>query len=178
MQLDTLVATSAAVAATRSRLKKVGLLSDCLRQLDATETRPGVCYLMGVLPQGRIGLGHAGMNGIRVEPAQTAVLSIHDTDRLFDRLAAVQGAGAQARRKTLLVELLQRADGPSQDFLFRLILGELRQGALEGLMTEAVARATGQPLAAVRRAVMLGGDTAAVAEAWPDIEGVVINLGH
>ena len=164
MHLSTLVAASDAVGATRSRLQKAERLAACLRQLAPAEIRPGVCYLMGTLPQGRIGLGQALLKKLDVEPAGPAELSVEEADQAFQRLSRVEGAGAQAQRVALLTALFREADGAVQNFLVRLILGELRQGALEGLMIDAIAKAAEQPVAAVRRAVMLSGDPAEVAE--------------
>ncbi len=164
MQLSTLVSVSNAVGATRSRRDKAERLAACLRQLAPAEIRPGVSYLMGTLPQGRIGLGQALLRKLGAEPVGPAELSVEEVDRAFQRLSQVQGAGAQAQRIQLLTALFRRADGAVQDFLVRLILGELRQGALEGLMIDAIAKAADQPVAAVRRAVMLAGDPAAVAQ--------------
>ncbi|MGB5467561.1 MAG: ATP-dependent DNA ligase [Sedimenticolaceae bacterium] len=164
MHLSTLVSASDAVGATRSRLDKVERLAACLRRLAPAEIRPGVSYLMGTLPQGRIGLGQALLRKLGVEPAGAAELSVGEADQAFERLSQVKGAGAHAQRMQLLTALFRKADGAVQDFLVRLVLGELRQGALEGLMIDAIAKAADQPVAAVRRAVMLAGDPAAVAQ--------------
>ncbi|MGB5494228.1 MAG: ATP-dependent DNA ligase, partial [Sedimenticolaceae bacterium] len=154
MHLSTLVSASDAVGATRSRLDKVERLAACLRRLAPAEIRPGVSYLMGTLPQGRIGLGQALLSKLGVEPAGAAELSVGEADQAFERLSQVKGAGAHAQRMQLLTALFRKADGAVQDFLVRLVLGELRQGALEGLMIDAIAKAADQPVAAVRRAVM------------------------
>jgi DNA ligase-1 len=111
MHLSTLVAASDAVGATRSRLQKAETLAACLRQLAQAEIRPGVCYLMGTLPQGRIGLGQALLKKFGVEPGGTADLSVEETDQAFQRLSQVQGAGAQAQRIALLTALFRKADG-------------------------------------------------------------------
>lgn len=164
MHLSTLVSVSNAIGATRSRRDKAERLAACLRQLAPAEIRPGVSYLMGTLPQGRIGLGQALLKKLGVEPAGVSELSVGEADQAFDRLRQVKGAGAHAQRVQLLTALFRKADGAVQDFLVRLVLGELRQGALEGLMIDAIAKTADQPVAAVRRAVMLAGDTAAVAQ--------------
>ena len=164
MQLAILATTSTALAETRSRLNKVGQLSACLRQMAPDEIRIGASYLMGVLPQGRIGLGYAMVDHVRVEPAPMPRLSIRDVDGVFERISQLRGAGSQGQRAQLLANLLRRASTVEQAFLVRLILGELRQGALEGLMIDAIAKAADLPLDAVRRAVMLAGDPAAVAQ--------------
>jgi len=164
MHLATLVSASDAVGATRSRLNKIERLAGCLRQLAPAEIRPGVSYLTGTLPQGKIGLGQALLKKLFVEPAHAAELSVGEADQVFQRLSEIQGAGAQTQRIQLLTALFRKADGVVQNFLVRLVLGELRQGALEGLMIDAIAKAADQPVAAVRRAVMFAGDPAAVAE--------------
>ena len=165
MQLTTIALTSAALAGTRSRLQKVALLSDCLRRMGPHELRTGVCYLMGILPQGKIGLGYAAIETLVVEPAGQATLSLVDTDSRFQQMSEQKGAGAQAARRKLLAGLLQRATREELGFLARLILGELRQGALEGMMIDAIGKAAALPIDRVRRAVMLSGDPSEVAAA-------------
>ena len=100
-----------------------------------------------------------------VPPADAPRLELREVDALFDRIAAVSGAGSAAARAQLLRELMGAATADEQDFLFRLLFGELRQGALEGVLTDAVARASGIPAARIRRAAMLAGDLAPVARA-------------
>jgi len=164
MQLAEIVRTHAALSATRSRKAKAQHLARCLGLLAVAEVRIGVSYLSGELPQGRIGLGPALISGTQVPAAPAAALSILDVDRAFDRLAAIGGTGAKAARTQQLAALLGRATGEEQEFLQKLLLGELRQGALEGLMIESMALATGIPTGEIRRAVMLTGDAATVAE--------------
>ncbi len=123
-----------------------------------------VALLAGRPRQGRIGIGYAALRAARAETAAgTASLTL--ADATLDRIIEVRGKGAAAERARLLRELFGRAGGQEQDFLVRLLLGELRQGALEGLMVEAVARAAGLRAADVRRAVMVSGDLGAVAQA-------------
>ncbi len=181
MQLTILASTSASLAATRSRLKKVSLLSDCLRRMESVELNSGVCYLMGTLPQGKIGLGDASLKAVVVEPAREATLSITDTDALLQSISEARGRGSQRQREELLGRLLGRATAQEQLFLRQLLLGALRQGALEGVMVEAVARAAGQPVEAVRRAVMVSGDpaevaTAAIQEGWSGLQRFSLQL--
>lgn len=165
MQLAILASTSASLAGTRSRREKVQLLSDCLRRMTSVERYTGVSYLTGMLPQGKIGLGYATLRATVVEPATAATLSVADADAAFQRMSEQIGSGSTAIRKQLLAGLLQRATSAEQAFLRQLILGELRQGALEGVMVDAIAHATGQPVDAVRKAVMVSGDPADVAAA-------------
>lgn len=166
MLLATLAETSATIAATRSRTRKVALLADCLRRLGLDELAIGVHYLSGTLPQGRIGLGPALLHAPRAQPpAPRPTLDLAAADRAFAALAARRGPGSQVDREAILGALFAEATGPEQDFLARLVLGELRQGALAGLMTEAIAAAHVLPIAAVRQALMLAADAGEVAHA-------------
>ncbi len=165
MQLANLTSTSASVAGTHSRRKKVELLSGCLRRMDPREVTAGVGYLMGVLPQGKIGLGYAMVKAVRVEPSAQATLCLLDVHARFQRMSEQKGRGSQAARLELLAGLLRQATREEQDYLTRLMLGELRQGALEGVMIEAIGKAADLPIDRVRRAVMLTGSPAEVAAA-------------
>ncbi len=133
MQLHQIVEVSAAVSATRSRLKKRRLIGNCLRSAATDELPLIVNYLGGTLPQGRIGLGPAMVRAVALEtePAETT-LSLGETDRAFTAMASIAGTGAQRARQEALGALFNQATGDEQNFLIRLILGELRQGALEG----------------------------------------------
>ncbi len=154
------------VGATGGRLDKIDRLAGLLRRLEPAEVDIGVAYLCGELRQGRIGLGPAAVRDAAPgRSAETPVLELVDVDHAFEHIAAVTGRGSGAERRRCLRELLGRATGPEQQFLVRLIFGELRQGALEGLMAEAVGRAAEVPAAGVRRAVMLAGDLRVVAGA-------------
>ncbi len=165
MNLSELVNVSAAVSRTRSRLKKRALLSDCLRASDASTIRLVVSYLSGTLPQGRIGLGPATVSSVlgSVEPG-TGTTDLTDVDRVMSAIQSTSGAGSKQRREQLLGELLGGVSQEEQHFLAGLVLGELRQGALEAVLVESLADATGFDVAAIRRAVMLSADPAAVAE--------------
>ncbi len=164
MLLRELADVSGRIGATSARSEKTGLLAEVLRGLGPGEVVAGVAFLSGELPQRQIGAGPAVLRDLP-PPAAQAELTVGDVDAAFDAVAAVGGAGAQARRRALLAELLGRATATEQEFLVRLLLGGLRQGALAGVMADAVARAAGVPLAAVRRALTLRGDLAAVADA-------------
>jgi DNA ligase-1 len=165
MDLLSIAKTSTLVAGTRSRLQKQRLLAAELRRCGPDDVATAVCLLMGILPQGKIGLGYATVQKVRVEPARQASLSLADIAASFRRIAATKGAGAQAQRERLLAELLAQTSAEEQHFLIRLLLGELRQGALEGVMNGAIAQAFGQEEGTVRRGVMLTGDPAMVARA-------------
>ncbi|XXT95767.1 ATP-dependent DNA ligase [Sorangium sp. So ce834] len=167
MLVSDLVATSDRVATTSSRLEKIGALADLLRRLSPEEVRIGVDWLAGRLRQGRIGLGPAMVTEARragpsaVEPA----LTLGEADAVFTEIARTSGSGSAAQRRAALGGLFARATELERDFFARLLVGELRQGALEAVMIEAVARAAGLPPASLRRAVMLAGDAAEVAKA-------------
>src|SRR5919109_3196639 len=164
MLLDELARTSTDVAATSSRLRKVRKLADALARLGPEEVRVAVSYLSGALPQGSIGVGWSALRELP-EPATAPSLEILDVDAAASRIAATSGKGSQAVRKAELAELFGRATEVEQRFLTGLLLGELRQGALEGIMVDAVAAAADAAAADVRRAAMLAGDLAEVAEA-------------
>ncbi len=164
MLLEEVARTSTAVAATPSRLAKVDALAACLRQAGPDEVPIAVAYLSGELPHATIGVGWAALRELP-PPAAASALTLLEVDAALRRIGETTGAGSQARRRELVADLFGRATAAEQEFLSALLLGGLRQGALEGVMTDAVARATGVPLAGVRRASMLCGDLGAVAAA-------------
>jgi DNA ligase 1 len=164
MLLHDLVTTSERIRAASGRREKIARLSACLRQLAPDEIEAGVNYLAGRLPQGSIGIGPAVLETtFPATSPETAVLSLADADGTFHDIARISGSGSTEQRRRLLAHLLSKATESEQRFLMRLLLGELRQGALEGLMVEAVAAAAGIESSEVRRAFMLSGDLAAVA---------------
>ena len=166
MRLAAVVEISRAVAGTAARLEKIGHLADLLTRVPPDEVPIVIAFLSGEPRQGRMKIGGAVLAGLRdVPPASTASLELRDVDARFDRLAGVSGAGSASGRAELLRQLMAAATTDEQEFLFRLLYGELRQGALEGVLTDAVARASGLPLARIRRAAMLAGDLAPVAQA-------------
>jgi DNA ligase 1 len=163
MLLAEIAATSADVASTSSRLAKVARLTECLHGASPEEVAVAVSYLSGELPQGTVGVGWAALKE-RPAPAVEPSLEVLEVDGTMTRLQGISGKGSQAARKEALAELFARATEPEQRLLVGLFLGELRQGALEGVMADAVAKAAGVPIADVRRAAMLAGDLATVAE--------------
>jgi DNA ligase-1 len=167
--LTELVLTSQAVAATPRRGVKIDEIARLLRTAGPAEVPAVVAFLSGELLQRQIGVGYAALGGLLTGDGaaeETApVLTVSEVDAVFAEVGAVTGAGAQAARRQLLAGLFDRATAGERDFLTRLIAGELHQGALEGVMVEAVARAAGVPAAEVRRAHLLGGSLPAVAEA-------------
>ena len=166
--LAEVVATSAAVAGTRSRATKIGLLADLLVRLERDEIEPVVAFLAGEPRQGKVGVGWASLAGLTADAASgaaVATLTVSDLDRAVAELAAVGGSGSASQRQAALRSLGGRATDAEAVFIRRLLLGDLRQGALAGVVTDAVARAAGVPVGAVRRAVMLAGDLPAAAAA-------------
>ena len=173
MLLAELVSVSGEVAATSGRLAKIDLLAGALRSAGPLEVPIAVAYLSGDLPQRQIGVGWATLRegfapagaaaphgGVAAQP-----LSLSETDTALTAIGAVSGKGSALARKELVGALFGRATAAEQEFLVRLISGELRQGALEGVMTDAVARAASVPVTAVRRAAMLRGSLGPVAAA-------------
>jgi len=164
MPLADLVATSDAVRDTPARLAKIALLAQCLARLGPADAAAGIGMLAGEPRQGRIGVGWAALRDLPA-PAAAPTLTVADADEALTRIAGTTGAGSRTARAGGLRALFARATAAEQSFLRRLLLGELRHGALEGVMVEALARAAGAPAADVRRALMLRGDLGAVAEA-------------
>ncbi len=166
MLLQDIVTTSQRVTETSSRLAKVDALAACLRRLAPTEIEIGVGFLAGEVRQGRLGVGYAALKDSAPGSTATAAsLTLLEVDRALEEVASQSGAGSSERRKQTLGALFARATDVEQRFLIRLLLGELRQGALEGLMLEALAKASGLVPAQLRRAAMFAGKLAAVAKA-------------
>ncbi|GAA2725490.1 ATP-dependent DNA ligase [Actinocorallia aurantiaca] len=164
MLLADLVAAWQAVAGTSSRREKADLIAALLRGAGPGEAALVVHYLAGELPQRQIGIGPAAL-GERPPAAASPALGVGRIDAVFGEIGAVSGPGSVAGKRRLLRALLAEATAPEQEFLIRLLAGDLRQGALEGVMAESVAKAAGVPLALVRRAAMLSGSLSAVAVA-------------
>ena len=163
--LATVVATSRQVSATSARSAKIRLLSDGLRGMDASELEIAVLYLAGEIRQGRIGIGPSAMRDGGVDAAADPSLELLEVDRLLEELAGTRGSGSGAKRATALRALFGRATREEQEFLWRLLLGELRQGALGGVMLDAIAAVTQLPAPDVRRAAMYESSLGAIARA-------------
>jgi len=181
--LRELVQTSEAVAATSGRTAKITEIAALLRRADPGEVPVVVAFLSGELRQRQIGVGYASLGELlRLGPpgeppdrpeepaapgpeAGPGPLTVAETDAVFEVIGQVAGPGAQAERRRLLAGLFGRASDIERQFLGRLLAGELHQGALEGVMTEAVARAAGVPAGEVRRAHLLAGSLPPVAQA-------------
>ncbi|MEZ5374955.1 MAG: ATP-dependent DNA ligase [Acidimicrobiales bacterium] len=174
MLLHRVASTSAAVAATSARNDKIRLLAETLADLEPDEIAPVVAYLSGEIPQGRIGVGWATAAKLVADEVETPTLTVDDLDSAFEALAGISGPGSVAARDDVLRSLLSRATAIEVAFVRRLIVGEVRQGALAGVVTGAIVAAStlrserglGHPvkLAALRRAAMLLGDLSAAAE--------------
>jgi DNA ligase 1 len=183
MLLDAVVRTSAAVAAAPGRLAKIDLIAGVLRDVPPAEITIAASFLSGELTQRQIGVGYAALADLTggywqapgpgspppadqpAGPAAAPELTLTDTDRVLGEIGQLAGPGSQAERRALLAGLLGRATEAERQFLVRLIAGELRQGALDGVMTDAIASAAGVPGADVRRAYQLSGSLAAAAAA-------------
>jgi ATP-dependent DNA ligase I len=157
MLLAELTATSEAVRATAARTEKIERLAQTLRRMGPDEAAIGVAYLSGELRQRQIGVGYRSLRDLPA-PAMQATLELIAVDAACEAIGAMAGPGSQTARREALAALFARATEPEQRFLVALLTGELRQGAQEGVVVEAVARAAGVPRDAVRRALMLSGD--------------------
>jgi DNA ligase-1 len=178
MLLHELVATTETVGDTSSRLAKIDALATLLTRLETDEVAPAIGFLTAKPRQGRIGVGWRAIAGLDVSHASAPSLTVLDVDAALERLAAASGAGSVGTRRAELDGLAARATAAEWGFVSRVILGELRTGALEGVLLDAVARASRQPVAAVRRAAMLSGDLGETARvALTGAEGELAGIG-
>jgi DNA ligase 1 len=162
--LADLVAASQEVAETSARSRKVAILAELLQRLDPEEVAIATGLLSGVPRQGRVGVGYSTIYGIESAPAGEPTLTVADLDTAISEVQAATGTGSGAQRRQILAGLLERATEAEAGFVKRLFTGELRQGALAGLMVDAVAKAAGVPAPLARRALMLSGDLTRTAE--------------
>jgi DNA ligase 1 len=162
--LADVVTASRNVADTRSRSQKVALIAELLKALELEEVPLAVGFLAGAPRQGRVGIGYSTIYGIEHAVAEEASLTVGELDRAIAEIQSLTGSGSGARRKQVLGELLGRATESEADFVKRLFTGELRQGALAGLMIDAIAKAAGVSGEIARRALMLSGDLTRTAE--------------
>src|SRR4029078_10513045 len=153
-----LVARPQRQAARSKRSEKVAALAELLRAMQPDEIEPAVGLLIGWPRQGRLGVGWATMSNLKVAPAADSSLTIHAVDDALTRVSAMAGGGSQGERLRAMTALWSAATELEQKHLFRVLTGELRQGANEGVVADAVAKASGNPIADVRRAAMLLGD--------------------
>lgn len=183
MKLSALVDAAAEVAATSSRLAKTDALARLLKQAEGDEIRIVVGLLLASPRQGRLGVGWRGLSSLDVTHAREPTLTVDEVDQVLEALAHASGAGSVIRRTELLTSLASRATVDEWDFLSRTMLGELRTGALAGVLTDAIARASGRAAASVRRAAMLSGDlgeTAVIALTGTaaDLDDVGLRVGR
>ncbi len=174
MLLNALVTTSNQVAATAGRLAKIALLSDLLKHASPDEIELAIAYLSGTVRQSKVGVGWATLQKAKTHVGTSARLQLRDLDETLEKIATTSGKGSAGEKQRLLTDLFSRATAEEQDFLFRLLTGELRQGALEGIMVEAVAKARDLPASDVRRAMMLAGNLGAVAKG--DLKSFAIEM--
>ncbi|MGN9785537.1 ATP-dependent DNA ligase [Nonomuraea sp. ZG12] len=164
MLLIDVVRVSEAVTRTSARLGKVGHLAELLGRVGAGEAEIAIAYLSGELPQRQVGVGWRGLQDLP-RPKLAATATLTDVDALLSKIKAVSGQGSQAARKALVTQLFAGLTSQEQAFMLKLLGGELRQGALDGVMIEAIAKASGAPSADVRRALTLRGWLPAVGAA-------------
>jgi len=164
--LAQIVAVSGRVAETSSRIVKIRELAECIRQLSASEIEIGVLYLAGQTRQGKIGVGFNVLREARdVQAVGEPMLQLSDVDRALTDIATIRGSGSASRRAAAVQTLFARATRGEQEFMVRLLVGELRQGALAGLMVEAIAKAADVSIQDVRRAAMYAKQLGHVARA-------------
>jgi DNA ligase-1 len=163
--LASLVETSARVAATASRTAKIRAIAQLLRQVEPAEVELAIAFLSGETKQGRLAVGYETLRQALGRPSAQPLITLEEADAAFSELKQTRGKGAPARKLATLRGLLERATAQEQDFVQRLILGELRQGALAGVMMEAVAEAAAVPAPELRRAATFAGALAPVAKA-------------
>jgi DNA ligase-1 len=181
--LERVVTTSARVTATRARLQKIAALVELLREAAPDEVEPAVGFLTGEPRQGRVGIGWATLSAVDTAGATVPSLTVADVDHAITTIGATTGSGSAEKRRAVLRDLLGRATADEVDFVRRLLLGDLRQGALAGVMTDAIARASDVPLAVVRRAAMLSGDLGqtarlALTDGEPALRAVTLRVLH
>jgi len=179
--LDRVIETATAVSATSSRRRKVDLLSGCLREAAAHGTRVvelATHYLAGVLPQRRLGVSRQGMRDLP-GPSRTSSVTVVEVDNSMAAVMDAAGPGAVQARRRLLHNLFARSTSAEQRWLAAVISGDIRQGAGEGLILQAVAHAAGLEVSIVRSTVMRVGDMVAVAAALllaDDVDETVASL--
>ncbi len=165
MLLAEVVETSRRITATSKRLEKIDLLAGLLKRLNPEEIEVTVGFLSAAARQGRIGVGYATLQAALTTASEIPTLEILEVDHALDEFAAIRGPGSEVRKRELLRNLFGRANREEQTFLSGLLAGELRQGALEGIMLEALGKASGLGGDRIRRAAMMGGGSAAIARA-------------
>ena len=183
MRFIDVVSTSQAVADVSGRSAKRDLLAALLTRAQPDEVTPVIGFLVGEPRQGRIGVGWQTITSAEQPPVAEPTVTVAEVDALLTELAATAGAGSVARKQGLLGAVLRRTTGAEAAFLVQLVGGGLRQGALAGVMTDAVATASAIPATVIRRAIMLGGrlDTVArlaLTEGRDAVEAVSLEVGR
>jgi len=178
-----LVAATAAVAATASRKDKTAALADLIASAAPDDVPMIIGLVSGDPRQGRIGIGWSTVASLDTAPADVPSLTIGDVDAMLTKVAGIHGPGSQERRRDALSAVLADATGAEADFIRRLLVGELRQGANAGIVADAVAEATGVPAPALRRAVMMSGDLGfaseiAIRDGRPGLDAVGLEVGR
>ncbi|MDC4202808.1 MAG: hypothetical protein MPW13_00120 [Candidatus Manganitrophus sp.] len=164
MHLHDLVQLTARVRETTRKNEKIILIADFFKRTAGPETALCASYLTGTLPQGKIGIGGRLIGtAFSLESAPHSSLTLQEVDTCFRQIAEERGAGSAGRKMAALQRLLQQADPDERRFLAQLLMGELRQGALEGLVLEAIAKAAALPAPEVRQAMMFSGNIGEVA---------------
>lgn len=159
-----LARTSEIVAATSKRSDKIAAFADVFARLAPGEVGATVAFATGATLQGRIGVGWATLREVRPDPAGEPMLAVLDVDRAIDELSSISGVGSQARRREVLHDLLAAATAPEQRLIVGIVGGELRQGALDGVVAAAVAKAAGVTVGEVQRGAMFAGSLPTAAQ--------------
>ena len=181
MLLSRLTETRRALVATRSRNAKRDLIAAVLRDVSGDDVEIVVSYLSGGLRQRRTGVGWRTLQQTP-PPAAESTLTVAEVDAAFEGMAGLSGSGSAGARTAAVQALFGRATREEQEFLFGLVSGELRQGAMEAAVQDGLATAFGVPVAAVRRAAMLLSSTTAAAtvlldEGLPGLERIGLQVG-
>src|SRR5579859_2494343 len=164
-RLADVVQTSARVAATSSRLAKTAEIAACLRRVAPDEIEIAIAFLSGEIRQGKLSVGFSTLQSARAKAATVSSLELREVDSSFQQLKETKVGGSAAKKQSILKALFENATEEEQGFLVRLVVGELRQGALEGLMVDALASAANGGPAALRRAATFAGGVRQVARA-------------
>jgi len=164
MEFARLVDVSQQVAATRSRTEKRGLIAGLLAETPADEIETVTAYLSGVLRQRRTGVGWRGLAELPA-PAAAPELTVSAVDAELEEISRLAGAGSGTARRAAVAGLFGRLTADEQRYLRGLVTGEVRQGALDSVVLDAIAEAAGVPATAVRRAAMFSALTGPVAVA-------------
>ena len=164
MEFARLVSVSQQVAATRARNTKRALLAELLAQTPPEEVEIVTAYLSGTLRQRRTGVGWRGLAELP-DPADSPTVGVTEVDSTLERIAGLAGSGSGTARRAAVAALFGRLTADEQRYLRGLITGEVRQGALDSVVLDAIAEAAGVPAAAVRRAAMFSALTGPIAVA-------------